>query len=289
MNPSGLIAFTASRLIALDKCPGVRPIGVGEVIRRIVGKAILSVIGYDIQEAAGAIQLCAGQQAGCESAIHAMREMFANPVTDVILLVDANYAFNNLNSNAALLNIKSICPSLSKILINTYRNSANLYVDGETLQSNTQGDPLAMAMYSVAIMPLIKQLNGMVKQIWYADNASAGGRITDLRVWWNCLQELGLRYGYFVNSFKSHLLVKDDNLAIATNIFCDTDVQVSTAGHRYLGAPLGSESFIESYITSKVSKWSAEIHKLAELANTSPTLICRNIFKIGMSKSIKTS
>ena len=131
VNPSGLIAFTASRLIALDKCPGVRPIGVGEVIR-IVGKAILSVIGYDIQDAAGAIQLCAG----CESAVHAIREIFANPDTEVILLVDANNAFNNLNRNAALLNIKSICPSLSKILINTYRNSANLYVDGETLQSN---------------------------------------------------------------------------------------------------------------------------------------------------------
>ena len=242
----------------------------------MLGKPI-SVIGYDIQEAAGAIQLCAGQQAGCESAIHAMREIFANPDTEGILLVDANNAFNNLNSNAAaLLNIKSICPSLSKILIITYRNSANLYVDGETLQSNegtTQGDPLAMAMYSVAIMPLIKQLNGVVKQIWYADDASAGGRITDLRVWWNRLQELGPRYGYFVNSFKSHLLVKDDNLAIGTNLFCDTDVQVSTAGHRYLGAPLGSESFIESYITSKVSEWLAEIHKLAELANTSPTLI----------------
>ena len=72
-----------------------------------------------------------------------------------------------------------------------------------------------MAMYSVAIMPLIKQLNRVVKQIWYADDASAGGCITDLRVWWNRLQELGPRYGYFVNSFKSHLLVKDDNVAIA--------------------------------------------------------------------------
>ena len=109
MNPSGLIAFTASRLIALAKCPGVCPIGVGEVIRRIVEKTILSVIRYDIQEAAGAIQLCAGQQAGCESAVHAMREIFANPDMEGILLVDA---FNNLNCKAALLNIKSIRPSL---------------------------------------------------------------------------------------------------------------------------------------------------------------------------------
>ena len=62
-----------------------------------------------------------------------MREIFANPDMEDILLVDANNAFNIVNCNVALLNIKSIFPSLSKILINTYRNSANVYVDGETL------------------------------------------------------------------------------------------------------------------------------------------------------------
>ena len=48
VNPSGLIAFTVSRLIAFDKCPGVCPIGVGEVIKKIVWNAILSVIEYDM-------------------------------------------------------------------------------------------------------------------------------------------------------------------------------------------------------------------------------------------------
>ena len=39
--PEGLSAFTECRLIALDKCPGVQPIGVAEVARQILGKAIL--------------------------------------------------------------------------------------------------------------------------------------------------------------------------------------------------------------------------------------------------------
>ena len=76
MDPEGLSAFTACRLLALDKCPGVRPIGVGEVMRRIVGKAILTVVKQDIETVAGNIQLCAGQKAGAEAAIHAMRFMF---------------------------------------------------------------------------------------------------------------------------------------------------------------------------------------------------------------------
>ena len=41
---TSLEAYTACRLIPLDKNPGVRPIGVGEVLRRIVGKAFISVI-----------------------------------------------------------------------------------------------------------------------------------------------------------------------------------------------------------------------------------------------------
>ena len=53
VHPEGLEALVASRLIPLDKCPGVRPIGVGEVPRRIIAKAVLRVIGRDIEEAAG--------------------------------------------------------------------------------------------------------------------------------------------------------------------------------------------------------------------------------------------
>ena len=37
-HPSLLEAFTSCKLIPLDKNPGIRPIGVREVLRRIVGK-----------------------------------------------------------------------------------------------------------------------------------------------------------------------------------------------------------------------------------------------------------
>ena len=52
--------YLANRLIPLDKNPGVRPIGISEVMRRIISNAILRVISNDIQEAAGTLQLCAG-------------------------------------------------------------------------------------------------------------------------------------------------------------------------------------------------------------------------------------
>lgn len=63
-------------LIALNKHPGVRPIGVGEVARRIISKAILSVIERDTKAAAGNTQLSVGQTLGCEAGVHAMRCIF---------------------------------------------------------------------------------------------------------------------------------------------------------------------------------------------------------------------
>ena len=186
VDPRGLTAFVACRLIALNKCPGVRPIRIGEVVCRISGKVILATIGDDIQEAAGVLKVCAGQQAGCEAAVHSTREISEDPNTDAILLVDASNTFNTLNQKVALLNIQKKYPPLAKVLINTYRHNPQLFIDGEVLLSQEgtiQGDPLAMAMYAIATLPLIHRLDHQTKQVWYADNTAAGGKLHHLHSW----------------------------------------------------------------------------------------------------------
>ena len=57
---SNLEALLACRLIPLDKCPGLRPIGVGEVLRHIAGKVVMFVVKGDVQESVGSLQVCAG-------------------------------------------------------------------------------------------------------------------------------------------------------------------------------------------------------------------------------------
>ena len=67
----------------LDKNPGLRPIGVGKVLRRITGTVVvMKVVKEDIKKAAGCLQLCAGQEAGCEAAIHAMLKTFKSNETN---------------------------------------------------------------------------------------------------------------------------------------------------------------------------------------------------------------
>ena len=50
-----------------------------------------------------------------------------------------------------------------------------------------KGTPLAMAMYAVAVIPLIDRVANNARQIWFADDASAGGRLEDLHNWWDAL------------------------------------------------------------------------------------------------------
>ena len=59
-DPESIAALMSCRLIPLDKNPGLRPIGIGEVLRRIIGKAVTRVHREDVQTAAGNLQVCAG-------------------------------------------------------------------------------------------------------------------------------------------------------------------------------------------------------------------------------------
>ena len=60
----------------------------GILPQAFIGNAILATIGQNIIDAAGPLQLCVGQQAGCEAAVHAMSSLYDSQTTEAILLVD---------------------------------------------------------------------------------------------------------------------------------------------------------------------------------------------------------
>ena len=89
--------------ITLSSLPAHRPrqeprrLGIRDTARRIIAKAVLSEAKPDIQEASGCLQMCGGQIAGIEAAVHAVRTAFDSSDTEAVLLVDATNAFNSLN------------------------------------------------------------------------------------------------------------------------------------------------------------------------------------------------
>ena len=163
---------------------------------------------------------------------------------------------------------------MANILINTYRKDIPLFIDGRHILSSegtTQGDPLAMAMYSISVTPLIASLQDPhVAQVWFSDDAMAGGTLRGLHDWWCKLNDLGFMYGYFPNAAKTWLIVKPERLDEAKQQFAGTGVSITVEGKRHLGAALGSRAFTEAYITEKVESWSRCVRRLVNIAKTHP-------------------
>ena len=168
----------------------------------------------------GSDQLCAGLSSGIEGAIHAMNSLFSthNNLDSSwgVLMVDASNAFNSLNHTAMLLHAHVLWPHCARYLFNTCQGWSMLIIRGtsECLVSKegvTQGDPLSMFMYAIGTLPLIRSLCDPSHwiQIWYADDASAGGSLEDIHEWFSLLCSRGPAFGYFLNLLRALLsLVK---------------------------------------------------------------------------------
>ena len=301
LDPEPLSTYVACRLIPLDKNPGIRPIGIGEVLRRIVGKAITTTLKPEILSATAPLQACAGLKGGVEAAVHALREVFEDPNTQGILLVDAENAFNALNRSAALHNSRIICPEFSIYIINTYRKPAKLFISNTggkfilSQEGTTQGDNCASGLYACSMMPLMESISIIteqtdpiqcstlqqpiagklltklpIKHVWFADDSAGGGTIENLEKWWNNMKSRGPFFGYFPKPSKTWLIVKEGYLEAAKITF--KDINITTEGHRYLGSYIGSKEGKNKFICEKAQEWIKEIESLSSIAAKEPQL-----------------
>lgn len=140
-----------------------------------------------------------------------------------------------------------ICPALATVLRNTYQAPVRLFVHGgeeiPSCEGTTKGGPLDMAMYALAITPLINELCNQcpeASQVWFADDSTAVSKCTALRKRWDLLCTSGPKYGYHPNASKSFLIVKELFVNEARRGFKDTNVIITSEGARHLGAALGS-------------------------------------------------
>ena len=197
--------------------------------------------------------------------------------------MDADNAFNRLNRKVALHNIQEVCPPLTTFLTNHYQTAASLFVNNNSKQELfhseegcTQGDPSAMSFYALGVRPLINSLANAVdkencKQAWYADDSSATGKLSEVKKWWQNLNSLGPKFGYFPKASKSILILKDEDLLEdARHLFAGSDIQITCQGERHLGAVVGQESFKYEYVNAKVKKWIQDVRDITAIANDEP-------------------
>ena len=141
-------------------------------------------------DSVGSLHFDAGHKRGCEAAVHAVRTVFKCDDSETGLITDAANTFNSANGNVFLCNMRIIYSSLSPDAYNCYLSLARLFVIGTEIKSSqrkTHGDPAAIAIYAVSIIPMILMLLETIsniskkktKLVTYADDLLATpGRIS---------------------------------------------------------------------------------------------------------------
>ena len=118
-----------------------------------------------------------------------MHKIYEEDESEAILLVDA---FNSVNRKTFLHNIGIICQPLAKLVRNCYNLRSRLFLIGGGKIHYTEGtpqvDPTPIAVYVIAIIPLILMIvdithqdDSSTKTAAYADDFTAAGKITQLK------------------------------------------------------------------------------------------------------------
>jgi hypothetical protein len=182
-------------LIALAKPDGtIRPIAIGEVLRRLAGKAICYQLKEVMRNFFFPFQYGVQTRGGCEQIVHTIRAHHYLNRNDVLLRIDCVNAFNRVSRRAFLQAIldnrqfSNIFPFVAQF----YLPHSPLHVVGkdgsvsDTIPSKSgtqQGDPLGPFLFALAIHKSIEEVLAMRRKNAAedkdADDAEMGGLAAD--------------------------------------------------------------------------------------------------------------
>ena len=142
-------------LVALPKPQGgVRPIAVGEILRRLTGKCLMGIVRNDAQSFFWPAQVGVAVPGGAEKAIHTVRAWHRRHQTSsdkVALKLDFANAFNTVRRDAVLSAIRDRFPRWATWC---YQRPTRLQFDEWVVESCAgvqQGDPLGPLLFAAAL------------------------------------------------------------------------------------------------------------------------------------------
>ena len=191
--------WTLSRLVALRKPNGkIRPIAVGDVWLRLLGKIVAKKFSKDMGETLSPHNLGVGVPGGAEIAVHAA-SLFARLLRErktgnfsldddddpwCLIALDFKNAFNTLGRKAIYEAIKRHCPELLGFFHWSYGGQASLRLgEGSKIcESSTgvrQGDPLGPLFFCIGIHDALAEVAKEFPEahsIFYLDDGTMMGR-----------------------------------------------------------------------------------------------------------------
>ena len=256
--------LSCSKLIALNKGGGrVRPIGIGNVLRKLAAKCLGTKHLDSFKGYLGAQQCGVATPSGIEKILAGVRHHW-NGGKDTIISVDCSNAFNTVSRLAIYDQLQRHFPGLVPFFSLFYKEKGLLFTSsGDTLLSSagvTQGCPLSPAFFALAIQPSLEMARAQFPNCIiyaYLDDIIIIGPSSDAGRCYAYLSILLRGIGLEVNPSKSKVF--------SSILHLGTEYQELTRvlhGLVILGVPWGSDAFVTSHLEELLVKCEGELKRL---------------------------
>ena len=267
-------ALGMSRLLALLKPEpgGIRPIAIGEVLTRLIGRAIVVQIRDALQSILVPFQYGFAVPGGAEAVVHGIRAALAAQPDWVILKVDVANAFNSINRssffNALLENgedLQGIIPFVRSLYGREtdlwYKMDCSLVSRIASANGTRQGDPLGGPLFALGHLGALKSTRSQHPSVHLPS-------IADDTYIIGTQAEVGKAFLTFkAELHKCGLQTKQEKCVLLLPPTVRTDLQEPSAGNsafdgvsithsgmKVLGCPVGDEEYTESFVDDYMIK-----------------------------------
>ncbi|KAA8490703.1 Retrotransposable element [Porphyridium purpureum] len=231
LEPQAGALWAHARLIPLRKPDGgVRPIAIGEIFRRVLGRLAVTSLAHDAVETLAPDQYGVGRMAGLEAMVMRTRlAVLENPGWGV-LKVDISNAFNTVRRPAFMRLVQAQFPHLWPLVRTCYASPAPLRAGKHVLKSESgvqQGDPLAPLLFSLALHRQTRDITHApgqaLVQCWYLDDGAIAGPVHSLVAFLEVLDHCAREIDLSINRRKSELVLPPGR--------CETDITALSSLH----------------------------------------------------------
>ena len=268
--------------ILLPICPKpnkIRPIAIGQALRRLVTKALLPKALGDTRSFLAPQQLANVIPSAMDAIVHDARLLLRRHGNDpnyVMVTIDAKNSFNACSRQTILDTLPNRAPSLARFTNAVYAKTTPLLVLPShppvllrSREGTQQGDPANMLLFSLTVQPLIRRISqtcNLELNRWYADDGLLIGRIAEVKRALQILRDEGPAHNFYmhVGKTKSYWPTIDTNLLSHITEEIPIDV-ISDGGVDILGAPVGSRNYMEVKLQQKLDACNQALADIADL------------------------